>query len=294
MPLPNFIDTLTLTTDNPAIHGVKGGIRIFQLIIPYRIAKITVKREGTSLIIYSSNVRRFGFVEDIRNSLITSWSIDGILFDTTPVDHGLTYLQIAANEWTQESDMLWIGRERHPGTYGPISMILRNRFIVVIPSNPVTVDSRFYAQAARELADSFYIFYRGAVEILRDVDVFDGITARYNLIVLGGPEDNLYTARRSRGGGATLVQFLPNGGYQVAGKKYDFERELGAVFLAPSATRTRLCLIVSGVDKEGLLNAARTITFRSEMKTADYMIVKNSGIIAAGYWNNVWEYSFGY
>lgn len=39
---------------------------------------------------------------------------------------------------------------------------------------------------------------------MRDTDVLDGLTARYNLIILGGPLDNSYTRKRSGEGAANL------------------------------------------------------------------------------------------
>jgi hypothetical protein len=36
------------------------------------------------------------------------------------------------------------------------------------------------------------------------VDVLDGLAAQYNLIVLGGPIDNLYTRRREKEGVSTM------------------------------------------------------------------------------------------
>ena len=48
-----------------------------------------------------------------------------------------------------------------------------------------------------------------------DDEVRDGDAARYNMIVLGGPEDNKWTKRRESEGGKRMVRYLEGGGYQI-------------------------------------------------------------------------------
>jgi hypothetical protein len=89
----------------------------------------------------------------------------------------------------------------------------------------------------------------------------------------------------------------------------------GALFLAPSPARTRLCLFVTGIDDEGLRRALWTIPFQTGIQVPDYTIVGSSfgdssagwtagkeknkglgGILATGYWSNDWDFdeSSGY
>jgi hypothetical protein len=85
--------------------------------------------------------------------------------------------------------------------------------------------------------------------------------------------------------------------------------------LAPSPARTRTALFVSGIDAIGFLRAVWSIPFRTGLTVPDYMIVGEEygdsksgwtagngapfsgggtkgagGILAAGYWSNLWEY----
>jgi hypothetical protein len=158
---------------------------------------------------------------------------------------------------------------------------------------------------AQVILDEWYVYSRGGAQIISDVDVLDGIAARYNLIVLGGPSDNEYTKRRSEAGVSRLVSFLPSGGVVINDRKYE-EQGTGAIFLAPSAARTRLSLIVSGVDEIGLRRAVWSIPFRTGLEVPDYLVVGDpygdpasgwtgsqsheGGILATGFWNNTWDY----
>lgn len=164
---------------------------------------------------------------------------------------------------------------------------------------------------AQILLDEWYLFARGGSQIIKDVDVLDGVAARYNLIVLGSCSENMYTKRRADAGISKIVTYLPSGGVQIQDRTYE-NQGTGVLFLAPSSSRTRLCLIVSGVDELGLLRAIWSIPFRTGLEMADYIVVgdpygdpatgwtgsesREGGILATGFWNNTWEFdiSSGY
>ncbi|KAH6585596.1 hypothetical protein BASA50_001204 [Batrachochytrium salamandrivorans] len=315
LDLPPLPEGFTIQTLNPASTGSKGGIRILQLDVPFRLATIRVHRYGNTWVLNTTNVRRFGFTRDFRQNDLTSWSIDGTDFTASPSDAGPSYLQ-ENGKWKASSDLLWISRERHPSTYGPANLIFSHVFCIVVPSNS-TANLRLYYELAQHIASSWYLFGLGGTQIVRDVDVLDGMTAKYNLIILGGPADNLYTRRRSEEGGAGLgstVKFLPSGGFKIEDRSYELPGT-GALFLAPSPTRTRMGLFVAGIDESGLRRAVWTIPFRTGLEVPDYLIMGDEygdaatgwtagngspfggagtkgvgGVFAAGYWNNTWNY----
>lgn len=209
LSLPALPNPFTITTLNPGSSGFRAGIRILQLIVPFRLATITVQRFGNHWKLSTTNVRRFGFTRDSRQDEIRTWSIDETEFDSPPADAGPSYLKTGNYTWEVlrfnklSPDLLWISRERSPTTYGPLSQIFSHPFRIVIPSSP-TANLTLYRDLAKGIANSWYIYARGSTQIIRDIDVFDGITARYNLIVLGDPRDNYYTLRRTQGGAAKL------------------------------------------------------------------------------------------
>lgn len=51
---------------------------------------------------------------------------------------------------------------------------------------------------------AWYSCCRGNTQIIKDVELLDGLAAQYNVIVLGGPIDNLYTRRREGEGVSTM------------------------------------------------------------------------------------------
>ncbi|KAI8846893.1 hypothetical protein BC829DRAFT_418861 [Chytridium lagenaria] len=244
LPHPPLPDAFTLSTLNPASSGSKGSIRILQLEVPYRLASIRVHRDGNRWILNTTNVRRFGWGKDERVK-IDSWSIDGTDF-AEPPKIGPSYLREDGEaEWKVATDLLWISVERYSSTYGPAAQILTHQFLIVIPSNPTVIDISVYRKAAQNLAASWYMFGRGGTQIIRDVDVRDGLAAKYHMIVLGGPKDNSFTRRREGEGGAIMVQFLESGGFQIDRKKYEAQGT-GIIFLAPSPTRTLMGLFLAG------------------------------------------------
>ncbi|KAI8833518.1 hypothetical protein BJ741DRAFT_551218 [Chytriomyces cf. hyalinus JEL632] len=309
-PLP---EAFTISTLNPGSTGSKGGIRILQLEVPFRLATIRVHRVEQHWVLNTTNVRRFGFLKDDR-AHISSWEIDGMAF-AEPPKIGPSYLKIdGETEWKPVPDLLWISEERYWSTYGPAMQILNHPFIIVVPSQPTIISAATYYRNAQLIATSWYLYGRGGTQIIRDVDVRDGIAAKYHLIVLGGPKDNAFTRRRETEGGAKMVKFLESGGYQIDTKKYEAEGT-GMLFLAPSPTRTLMGMYITGIDELGFKRAVWTIPFRTGLMVPDYVVVGDEygdpatgwtagdgnpfggagtkgsgGVFAAGYWGNLWEY----
>ncbi|KAI9000181.1 hypothetical protein BC832DRAFT_562686 [Gaertneriomyces semiglobifer] len=310
--MPPLPDAFTVTTLNPASIGTKGGIRILQLDVPFRLATIRVHRTADQWVLNTSNVRRFGFIRDGRQKNIPRWSVDGTEFNKPPLVSGISYLKLPNGTWKEENDLLWFSQERHPSTYGPISATFNHPFIIVVPSN--STNNTMYREAAQQIANNWYMFSRGVTQIVRDVDVLDGIAARYNLIILGGPADNAYTKRREKEGASTMVTFLPSGGFQISDHSYE-QPGTGILFLAPSAIRTRITAFIAGVDPDGFARALWTLPFRTGVEVPDYLVVGDEygdpqtgwaagdgapyggagtkgvgGVLAAGYWNNTWNW----
>ena len=68
------------------------------------------------------------------------------------------------------------------------------------------------------------------------------------------------------------MKYLPSGGVELDHHKYD-EPGTGVLFLAPSPTRTRSAVYVTGVDLDGLSRAAWSLPFRTGVMIPDYFIV---------------------
>lgn len=124
LSLPPLPDVFSLITLNPASTGSKGGIRILQLEVPFRLGSINIRRFPNRWELSTSNIRRFGFVRDPRQEGVQTWSVDGTEFNKPPSASGPSYSKLSADSaWVEEQDFLWIRRERHPSTYGPIQNV---------------------------------------------------------------------------------------------------------------------------------------------------------------------------
>lgn len=125
--------------------------------------------------------------------------------------------------------------------------------MIVIPSEKSDKTEIFY-HMAQQISASWYIYGRGMTQILRDDEVFDGDAARYNMIVLGGPKENKWTARREHEGNAVMgeiillvddysyfvVSFLADGGFQIGDRKYT-EKGTGTCSLKRSSRLIPSC-----------------------------------------------------
>jgi hypothetical protein len=181
-----------------------------------------VRIQGSEMIITTTNIRRFQFLplpiwrkrhrnpQDniFWNKNVTRWTLDETEFKTTPTI-GPTFVNVDddGSKWVLSTDFLWITDERHSSTYGPAVDILSQPFLIVMPSAPsgdAKQKRKMYYRAAQHITQSWYLFARGGTQIVLDSQVYDGDAARFNMIVLGGPEDNSWTRRREKEGGRVM------------------------------------------------------------------------------------------
>ena len=272
------------------------------------MASITVTQIGSHWKLTTTNVRRFAFTYDERQVGLRTWSVDKTGFVTPPVLGSPSYLNVGNLTWQLSDDLLWISRERSPSTYGPISQVFSEPFRIVIPSAP-NANLTMYYEIAELISTSWYTYGKGSTQLIRDIDLYDGISAKYNLIVLGDPRYNYYTFKRTTSGSSKLFSFGDDGTMYIANKTYG-NPGTGALFLAPSVARTRICLFVTGVDSEGLKRATWAIPYVVGMQVADYVVLGDSygdpvwgwtatsgkrsegagGILATGFWSNEWDF----
>ena len=131
LKLPPLPEAFTISTINPFTTGPRGGLRILQLHIPFRLATIRVHRLGNQWILNTTNVRRIGFIKDPRQEGVESWSIDGTEFKDPLSKAGPSYLQDRdTRTWVEAPDLLWISKERHPATYGP-AIHVNNLYLII-------------------------------------------------------------------------------------------------------------------------------------------------------------------
>lgn len=304
----------TLATANPQECGGKAGIRIAELAVPGRLARLDVNarqwcngRRG-KLDLHGTNVRR---VE------ITGWAAEAAQTQS------LTWSKTARAFVTAPTPAL-------PRAYGPMIRLLAS----VGPLVLVTASSRARAIATR-YAHHLRVYHRLDTVMMSDKEALlataDGSLALSNIVVIGGPEENSYAEWMMAQEGVPPVKFPTRGVMTVDGRLV-WEEGTGASSLfelsdtafpvsAPQLTRpcfhvqltpgiitllphpathttTALACLVAGNDALGLELAARLLPLRTGVPVPDWAVVSPrmkwqaaGGMIGAGFWSAEWGWS---
>ncbi|KAG9297457.1 hypothetical protein G9A89_020858 [Geosiphon pyriformis] len=292
------IQEFTLTLINPASFGTKNGIKIEQLEIPYRLGKIKVEiKDGPVKSVWNlhtSNIRRFSLVQEKTNSW-PFFIIDGKSFFSDESSH-LNFFKIN-NEWEISTDETWKLTERNSKDYGPASQILESpgplQIVFGTRCSPKLLTQ--FLEIAQEIANSWHLYGNGDSLILTDSEFKNDISKdRYNLVLLGGPKENLVTGEVLENR-PSEVKFEKDGSYKISNKHYQ-EKGTGILFLHPF--NGQLALIIAGIDSKGLDIAAKLFPKRTGVPIPDWIIVGPEiswkgagGLLGAGFWDNQWNYN---
>lgn len=203
----------TLTTANPDESGSRSGIRISELRVPGRLARLDVKLGdvggGEKLDLRGTNVKRITF-QDSREGT------------STPT---LLRLDSATRQWEDEGS---ITTEPHRvRRYGPMIRLLASSGPIVVVANPAHATAWSIAQ---RYAHDLYLYHRLSVDIVPDLKAIDrysrpGRKDDGNLVVIGTPTDNCF-ARWLLSLRARPFAFEPHGGITFGGREVD-ERGAG-------------------------------------------------------------------
>ena len=186
-------------------------------------------------------------------------------------------------------DRQWLIEQRHGAQLGPLDSILRSagRFLIRT-SGPV---SDIALQIARNLfqyfaADSEIIDLSAAVESQPGNVI--SITLGSDSAMLGSHSDHVGL---DKGGGLYIRR---SGGVKTV---IPFEVGMGAIFLRPLLDE-RLELVVWGLDKQGLRQAARLMPMLTGVGQPDFVVVSKrcawkgaAGVLAMGSFDNFWKVS---
>lgn len=180
---------------NPDEMGAKGAIRILELAVPGRLARLDVnmkhwrKRSSSGeLQMYGMNIKRIAVGEGNRAAVLEPRA-------ASPLTTG---------EGAQGPAQLWEPSDasKQPRRYGPMIRLLDSDgpMLLVIPAATGTGDvrsRRHLRDLAIRYAHDVRVYQRQDVEIAYDIQalraVVDGTMERYgSVIVFGRPEDNRY------------------------------------------------------------------------------------------------------
>jgi len=165
---------------------------------------------------------------------------------------------------------------------------LESPFSIVYGTLGSVLEQRALLNDAISLANQWFLYGNGNVSVISDQEA--NIYTDRNLILLGGPASNFFTAKISN---QLPVRF--SGNYWTIDKKEFKEPDLGIQFLAPLGNR--LVVVIAGNTPTGYKHAFERFPIFTAMLVPDFIVTQanddfmgNGAAVSAGYWGNYWEY----
>jgi pimeloyl-ACP methyl ester carboxylesterase len=309
--LPTLPLSFTIVTHHPNSFEGRAGIKILQFEIPYRVATIRINRNlsSGSWSLKTMNVRRFGFYSVPTLDFPLSLTIDGQPFERPPRLPEFHFCKLDQS-WTICKGDTWQLTERNPSNYGPVAQVMEGRITIVYGTqNSSGFDVENCRRRAVYIANQ--LFYQGwfIVTIIPDTE-FNTEHERTNIILLGSPAVNSVTNTIKN---TTLfpVKYANDGrAFKIGNVLFDGPNT-GTVFVSPNVfiseqtsydsrsavSSSRLIVVFSGVDERGFNIVTQLFPVKSDITIPDYMVVGadfsaqgQSGVLAAGFWNNFWQF----
>jgi len=289
--LPPLPSQFTVATENPATSESKGGIRILQLSIPFRMAYINVQQspDGRIWTLTLENVRRFGFISIPNINRPTTVYIGSLQF---PVLSLPIHFFNSPTGWIIISDDSWKSSERHPETYGPFWQIIQGPLLLVYGTAGSDLETSTRYNYAQWIANTLYYKGRYAPMVCSDAQLPPNYQD-FNLVLIGGPTTNRVTDK-----------YLPMSPVQFQNRAPIIQNIIfntpatGIAYISPGYSSDRLVAVLAGTDEKGLFKALMLFPTSSGVTMPDYAVAGpdwgwagSAGLLAAGFWNNAWSFS---
>ncbi|XP_033104012.1 uncharacterized secreted protein ARB_06907-like [Anneissia japonica] len=293
--------SFTLTVINPALGESLKGVRIIQQIVPYRTSTVQINLTPDSVTLATSNVAKLSISDTPHGDL--TWTgvpceIDGQVVNLkgNPVD-----LCRKTGSWKSCDDNPLMGndKERGPSNYGPARRVAERSFLIVTgTSNKALAPILF--QLAIYIANLFFLTSDTIAPIIEDTMLTDQLAESNNLIIIGGPGENLHSVKYLD---KIPINIDNDSGIQL-GECIFKKTRVGLLALAPHGNQG-LSLILLGNSLGGLRDvvslASPTIPpmTRSPFSNMvpDFVITGPDfnkkgagGYLCSGFWGNRWEY----
>jgi len=184
------------------------------------------------------------------------------------------------------------GLKKCPEFYGPIKQAYFSPFALIYGTKGDMSADELTLHQARQEAFRWWRRGNGFAEILPDTEVTSEIIDNYNLILFGGPEENLFTAR--------IQKDLPirvEKGKVIFGGEEISGNGLAAEFVYPNPLNPgKFLLVRQGTDFESLKLSTFFGAIYSGAGLPDFMIfdkeVKKkgwAGVLCAGFFDSDWK-----
>ncbi|WVQ99381.1 hypothetical protein IAU59_006514 [Kwoniella sp. CBS 9459] len=276
----------TLTTANPQETGGRAGIRIVELDIPGRLARLDV------------NARQWrgdnpAYPLDLRGTNIKRIE----LRTATEVNADPVMMRKCKGSWIEDR-YAQAGPLTPPRAYGPLIRLLSSResLIIIVPPGSSQILS-----IAKRIAHDIFVYHRLDSEI---IDAREGLTrvaagtiGEGNIVVIGRPEENVFANWMVKQGKVPLT--FPTKGVFLLEDKLVYDRGAGLISLYPHPTlNSGLAVLIAGNDELGLELASRLFPIRTGVPIPDWAIVSPrsrwqaaGGLIGAGFWDGEWGWN---
>eukprot|EP01097_Dermamoeba_algensis_P008006 TRINITY_DN5184_c0_g1_i1.p1 TRINITY_DN5184_c0_g1~~TRINITY_DN5184_c0_g1_i1.p1 ORF type:complete len:451 (+),score=128.00 TRINITY_DN5184_c0_g1_i1:154-1506(+) len=201
--IPQAKEVYTITSYNPATFFGKAGVKITQLKIRFRKAEIRFTKNNKHWTLNTKNVARFQFYElPLNASVPLEVPSDGLTVDSTTftssdlrdIHSSDVNFVFQSNKWTIERDALsYQIQSRGPTNYGPARQVFSSPFIIVVPTSCGQEEKEFYLHLAVYISTSHYQSSSTYAPVIYDSDLSKEEAEKYNLILIGGPDVNLWS-----------------------------------------------------------------------------------------------------
>ncbi|WVQ72559.1 hypothetical protein IAR50_002116 [Cryptococcus sp. DSM 104548] len=276
----------TLTSANPQETGGRAGIRIVELDVPGRLARLDVNARqwkldapAIPLDIRGMNIRRI----EIQSSAAPKTYIKTITGHFAPLPSLTSPLT-------------------PPRAYGPMIRLLSSpaRFSVIVPS--LSGEHPRHLSVAKRLVHDLYVYHRIDCEIVDQQTGLERVAKQEigpgNVVVIGRPEENRFAdwmmAQKS-----IPLEFPTRGVMLMDKDRVVYDRGAGIIALHPHPTHPKsLSVLIAGNDELGLELAAKLFPLRTGVPIPDWVITGPrsrwqgaGGFVGAGFWDGEWQYS---
>ncbi|KAE8271397.1 hypothetical protein A4X09_0g942 [Tilletia walkeri] len=316
---------MQLSLTDPAETGSMGMFRVTRVLIPGRLARLTVSQSVPNF--YTFNGVNVGTIsldtsdakvlvagenteQDVRLRIDnTDFSLTDLLRRAIAGNHSSIVLDRDNGTWHALMDM---EPDRWSRPMGPMIRALTSSgpLQIVLPSNCTEQVCARYRSVGRRFAHDIFLYGRLDSRFLLDTDVVSssatvqtvqpGLLDSATVIVLGGPEDNLLAKHMDSSQPRPLrierdIIRLQNG------TPY-FSPCLAFASLAPhplASAKRSLALSIWGNDLCGIETAARLLPVRTGAQIPEWVVVDGKrsawqgagGILAAGWYSSNWTFS---
>ncbi|KAF8503727.1 hypothetical protein F5888DRAFT_1864250, partial [Russula emetica] len=279
-PPPRFSATFTLTSAVPAETGSFHGWRILNLVVPGRLARLTVERGDSTVSVVTSNVGCFSVdATQLENRQL---DIDGCTLATL---HQI-FAACPQLYFQRDSSSKWTVTDSPPPTAqrstNPYSILQSSGRLKIVVSTTTSGGSNVGAMTsiARRLANDLLTYFKLDADIVPETEMGvleteTEIENEGNIVVIGGPSGQYIRRCLAKRRTAFSIADQEKGPpvLQLNGEPLNGTSQ-GIMFTHPhESSPSSIMLFIIANDQSGLERAVRLFPIRTGLALADWMVI---------------------